>query len=1075
MAVTALMAILGMSAMHAATTSASPDAPAIGSYDIANYSASTGTDKWWHESSTAGRPKGQTFTTGPGAFQLNSITYQIATSQKAEPTKTYVIRVGIVAGSTFTEIHSETATQSLTWKANEFMTWTFDMPPLLQSNTTYGVDVGITSSTSAWQTGIPYIKITDNDFSGGARYMSGTSGFGVGDSSLNNTSGDRVFHIDLEPPLGAMLDFVAGTPADDTADALAFDSLIATCSQNLAPGTGDVTIRNLTDSIDTVIPVGDARISMSENLLVITPAIPLLWSKDYAIQIAPGAIESDTGNSFAGINDDTTWNFTTAVGDPLLLAVAGLKDHINGTVTLDASQIAAHKETIDLNRNRFDSNATIITSLFDLITTYDSVIGPLWIARGQFTRSSQTDDLDWTIYHVMQYIMDEVYNAETIANHEALLDGYKFGSSANFPGSVDPPLDPNDSHTAPINGSFPDTFGRETQQWTLPARKPTGCYLAPGTIATVFVPESLVDQGYKVRIGAHSVDMSNRPWVRRLDRATILYNLDATTIKVASPYGGGIYIEVPQNANAGVVNVTVTGAVRSPYFSAKSFHTTTLGDWRNTERHHTAPWADFQTDKFMMLVPTNWIYALNDPVTLMANWDAAMDAMNDLMGFPRIRGKETMYPQVDLLLRNSVYAPGYPSINVSDNPNNNRNGNHSHHLVRGPQFATDYEFHEQGHGYFFPKFGGETEANVNLPHVAVWHQKFGYSLDQAFAASRGFGNNPHRTLDNTAVTWMTVFNFSPREVPMADGEKAYQLKGHAKFVDIALLFGWEKLNDFWLSFSQNEADGVSYSTSTDAMLLRLSKSVGKDIRPLLHFWGIHPGNPGNLAADIAAEGLMPSTEIYQRLLHYKSLVPADNAVFRAFALNWWGKQPSINGNWTEREHSRQWDTEELFGAGDQQRPNGEIYTSDSAADIEARVDELIELYFPFAADYGTWAALYSGIDLSDSDADLTGNGLTNNEARIWGLHPASGSTTNPLAIPQNASAGTFTYTRRDPVLTGHSFSVWTSTDLQTWVEDTGATQTPVFNTPTADVETVTVSLTASLLAEPRLYVQVQAD
>ena len=52
-------------------------------------------------------------------------------------------------------------------------------------------------------------------------------------------------------------------------------------------------------------------------------------------------------------------------------------------------------------------------------------------------------------------------------------------------------------------------------------------------------------------------------------------------------------------ADAGEVEVTVTGAVRSPYFSAKSFHTTTLQEWQDAERNHPAPWADFQSDKFM--------------------------------------------------------------------------------------------------------------------------------------------------------------------------------------------------------------------------------------------------------------------------------------------------------------------------------------------------------------------------------------------------------------------------------------------------------------------------------------------
>ena len=110
-----------------------------------------------------------------------------------------------------------------------------------------------------------------------------------------------------------------------------------------------------------------------------------------------------------------------------------------------------------------------------------------------------------------------------------------------------------------------------------------------------------------------------------------------------------------------MVNVTITGAARSPFFSAKSFHQTTLTEWQTTERTQPGPWADFQSDKFMFQVPRSWIYAFADPVTLMANWDTAMDAINDLMGFPQVRGKETMYDQVDVQLRASVYAPGYPA------------------------------------------------------------------------------------------------------------------------------------------------------------------------------------------------------------------------------------------------------------------------------------------------------------------------------------------------------------------------------------------------------------------------------
>ena len=182
----------------AAEMSASATAPVVDGADIANYGAATGTDKWWPENSAgAGSAKGQTFTTGDLKVSLNSITYQISGTQQAEPTKEYTIRVCSISGNELFEIHRETAVQTFKWNSGEYMTWTFDEPVRLEANTVYAIDVAITSSTSSWQTGIPYITMTGDNYAGGSRYTSGRNG--AGSPQFNKDSRrDRVFHLDLD-------------------------------------------------------------------------------------------------------------------------------------------------------------------------------------------------------------------------------------------------------------------------------------------------------------------------------------------------------------------------------------------------------------------------------------------------------------------------------------------------------------------------------------------------------------------------------------------------------------------------------------------------------------------------------------------------------------------------------------------------------------------------------------------------------------------------------------------------------------------------------------------------------------
>jgi hypothetical protein len=79
----------------------------------------------------------------------------------------------------------------------------------------------------------------------------------------------------------------------------------------------------------------------------------------------------------------------------------------------------------------------------------------------------------------------------------------------------------------------------------------------------------------------------------------------------------------------------------------------------------------------------------------------------------------------------------------------------------------------------------------------------------------------------------------------------------------------------------------------------------------------------------------------------------------------------------------------------------------------------------------------------------------------------------PFTGPFVPTTDSFSYTRRDPALSGLTYTVWTSPDLQpgSWTEDTGAVQAR--ETLVNGVETMNVTLSAPLV-DGRLFVRVQA-
>lgn len=621
------------------------------------------------------------------------------------------------------------------------------------------------------------------------------------------------------------------------------------------------------------------------------------------------------------------------ISTPLETAIFRLKDHITGTVTLNSSAINNQAGIINTYADEVGNTSGSIAKALDLVATYESIKGALFIngtTRNGFSRTdkSSTDKaLAHAMFAVYQAIVDDVYNADNLATYRDLIGNYKFVSANFWPGAASPPANPNAVYSVPINASQPTAWGYPVDFGTQPARRPTGAYLAPGSIATVTVPQALVGKGFEIRVGSHVADLKNRPnEYKRLNRVTVTYPITATATEIAHPLGGGIYIEVPYEVEEGVVNIEFQNTIRSPFFSSTPHRQISLTEWQNTERLHPGPWADFESEKFMLNVPTDWIYAYNDPITLINKWDLAMDACSDLQGLPRVRPKTVLYCQIDATLDANAFSPGYPQSNDNYTPSSTAGGNKNHDYLNGPKFAGYEILHELGHAASITKFNGEVEALVNFLYTPVHNRMFDVPFEVAFGRSIGGAGTASVSRDQAALLWILSDKFRAGEFQNTQDMK-YQHRGYGKYAEIAAVFGWDALGDFWKSVAIDYENGISYPKNTDppaSRIIRMSRAANANLLPLIQMWGVAPGNRSQVQSTLDSEGIKPSAAIYDRLVHYQSIVPQNTSQFNSHYQK--VKDAPIDRDFFDARRSN--------------------WNASLAADSISKVQEIIDLYFP---------------------------------------------------------------------------------------------------------------------------------
>jgi hypothetical protein len=584
--------------------------------------------------------------------------------------------------------------------------------------------------------------------------------------------------------------------------------------------------------------------------------------------------------------------FTTNTPCETSEALIDLQNHINSNNTLTETELLAIRDVF-LAQPQCLTNEEFIVLAKSVIEEYDSLVGPLFSTPNTVNGFSKDPvaapglGMERAMVALQQAILDFVMTPEVYAEYPEHIDGWIFNTSHTFPGYVDPPADPSVSHSMLIRANFKDPAGTNPHlningDQTNHALRPTGLYLAPGSIATITVPNSLVGQGYYVRVGSHEWDLGIRPKFYRLDRITKKFPIDTSTIEVFNPLGGAISILVPYESDSGIVEISVTNGVESPFFSLKSFYETPNF---NTELSKPGPWAVFETDNVMFTIPSHSIVpGQYDLMQTLIDWDTALQGVNSIMAREIVSDKHNMYMIADITIRHNVYSIGYP---MSNTPLSFTDVPGPAYFMNGPGPDDETNFHESGHALAMTKFPGEVEAIVNFPYIMAMN--YGLNEDLNEAVKHSFVPNTfdidktvtHRLVSNTFGSERDISNTTTDEV-------RYQHRGYGHYFEIVNILDWCPLRNFWKQEFIDFENGIDYGINNqdiDSRILRMSAGAQVDLRPLFHVFGILPEDSISLQEDLDQLDITPSEAIYNRLQDYFTLIPEDNAAFVWYALN----------------------------------------------------------------------------------------------------------------------------------------------------------------------------------------------
>ncbi len=186
-------------------------------------------------------------------------------------------------------------------------------------------------------------------------------------------------------------------PSDNTIGVNVNTNLTISFSETISWGTGSVTLYDGNDNVIQTVANGNPNVSLSGSTFLFNLPTNLVINTPYYVKIDATAFKDAANNFFAGISDNTTWNFNTNdITAPALIASPFVPADNAVGVALTTPLSVTFNEAVQAGTGEiqlYDGSGT-------LVEAYDVLTSPLISFSGTAVTINPTDLIQNTNYYV---------------------------------------------------------------------------------------------------------------------------------------------------------------------------------------------------------------------------------------------------------------------------------------------------------------------------------------------------------------------------------------------------------------------------------------------------------------------------------------------------------------------------------------------------------------------------------------------------------------------------------------------------------------------------------------------------